>query len=218
MGDPATNRREPLEMIAIIDYGMGNLRSVFNALQSLGVSARIVNGPTGLQDASGVILPGVGAFGDGMRNLRERGFVEELEKQVVLGGKPFLGLCLGLQLLGTTGFEHGENAGLGWIPGVVKRLNAPDFLRVPHIGWNDVRFVTPDPLFAGLGEKADFYFVHSFILVPEDPTVISGKCEYGVEFAASVRRDNICATQFHPEKSHKAGLTVLRNWTASLPR
>lgn len=205
-------------MIAIIDYGMGNLRSVFNALQALGAEARVADEPSALREASGVILPGVGAFGDGMRNLRERGFIEELEKQVVSGGKPFLGLCLGLQLLGTTGFEHGENAGLGWIPGAVNRLQAPDSLRVPHIGWNDVRFVQDDPLFAGLGPKADFYFVHSFMLVPEDPAVISGVCDYGVEFAASVRRDNICATQFHPEKSHKAGLTVLRNWAATLPK
>lgn len=205
-------------MIAIIDYGMGNLRSVFNAFQVLGIEAGIADGPAGLREASGMVLPGVGAFGDGMRNLRERGFIEELEKQVVAGGKPFLGLCLGLQLLGTKGFEHGENAGLGWIPGVVDRLSVPDALRVPHIGWNDTRFVKPDPLFAGLGAAAAFYFVHSFALVPEDPAVITGVCDYGVDFAASVRRDNICATQFHPEKSHKAGLALLRNWAESLPK
>ena len=205
-------------MIAIIDYGMGNLRSVFNAFQALGVEARIADGPAGLREASGVVLPGVGAFGDGMRNLRERGFIEELETQVVAGGKPFLGLCLGLQLLGTKGFEHGENPGLGWIPGVVDKLSVPDALRVPHIGWNDTRFVKPDPLFAGLGAAAAFYFVHSFVLVPEDPAVITGVCDYGVDFTASVRRDNICATQFHPEKSHKAGLAVLRNWAEALPK
>ena len=205
-------------MIAIIDYGMGNLRSVFNAFQVLGIEASIADGPAGLREASGVVLPGVGAFGDGMRNLRERGFIEELERQVVAGGKPFLGLCLGLQLLGTRGFEHGENAGLGWIPGVVDRLVVPDVLRVPHIGWNDTRFVKPDALFTGLGAAAAFYFVHSFVLVPEDPAVVTGVCDYGVDFVASVRRDNICATQFHPEKSHKAGLAVLRNWAKALPK
>ena len=205
-------------MIAIIDYGMGNLRSVFNAFQVLGIEASIADGPAGLREASGVVLPGVGAFGDGMRNLRERGFIEELERQVVAGGKPFLGLCLGLQLLGTRGFEHGENAGLGWIPGVVDRLVVPDVLRVPHIGWNDTRFVKPDALFTGLGAAAAFYFVHSFVLVPEDPAVVTGVCDYGVDFVASVRRDNICATQFHPEKSHKAGLAVLRNWAEALPK
>ena len=205
-------------MIAIIDYGMGNLRSVFNAFQVLGIEASIANGPAGLREASGVVLPGVGAFGDGMRNLRERGFIEELERQVVVGGKPFLGLCLGLQLLGTRGFEHGENTGLGWIPGVVDRLVVPDALRVPHIGWNDTRFVKPDALFTGLGAAAAFYFIHSFVLVPEDPAVVTGVCDYGVDFVASVRRDNICATQFHPEKSHKAGLAVLRNWAEALPK
>ena len=205
-------------MIAIIDYGMGNLRSVFNAFQMLGIEAGIADGPAGLREASGVVLPGVGAFGDGMRNLRERGFVEELEKQVVAGGKPFLGLCLGLQLLGTRGFEHGENAGLGWIPGVVDRLVVGDALRVPHIGWNDTRFLKPDALFDGLGAAAAFYFVHSFVLVPDDPAVVSGVCDYGADFVASVRRDNICATQFHPEKSHKAGLAVLRNWAKALPK
>ena len=205
-------------MIAIIDYGMGNLRSVFNAFEVLGIEASIADGPAGLREASGVVLPGVGAFGDGMRNLRERGFIEELEKQVVAGGKPFLGLCLGLQLLGTRGFEHGENAGLGWIPGTVDRLVVPDELRVPHIGWNDTRFVKPDALFDGLGAAAAFYFVHSFVLVPDDPAVVSSVCDYGADFVASVRRDNICATQFHPEKSHKAGLAVLRNWAAALPK
>lgn len=204
-------------MIAIIDYGMGNLRSVYNAFEALGVAAYIADVPARLHASSAIVLPGVGAFGDGMRNLRERGFVEELEKQVVTGGKPFLGLCLGLQLLGSRSFEHGENEGLNWISGVVQQLPVPDSWRVPHIGWNDTRFIKSDPIFAGLGSAASFYFVHSFVLTPDDSTVITGICDYGVNFVASVRRDNICATQFHPEKSHKAGLAVLRNWAANLP-
>jgi imidazole glycerol-phosphate synthase subunit HisH len=199
-------------MIAIIDYGMGNLRSVANAFEALGAEAKIAAEPAALREASGIVLPGVGAFGDGMRNLHERGFVEELQDQVIDGGKPFLGLCLGLQLLGTTGFEHGTHAGLGWIPGVVDRLRAPSDIRVPHIGWNDVRFVKTDGLYAGLGEKQVCYFVHSYAFHPEDRSVISGLCDYGGDFVASVSRENIHATQFHPEKSHKAGLAMLRNW------
>ncbi|HSI10802.1 MAG TPA: imidazole glycerol phosphate synthase subunit HisH [Chthoniobacter sp.] len=200
-------------MIAIIDYGMGNLGSVANAFQVLGAEAKIVADPAALRDASGIVLPGVGAFGDGMRNLHERGFVEEMQAQVVEGGKPFLGLCLGLQLLGTTGFEHGTHAGLGWVPGVVDRLAVPGDLRVPHIGWNDVRFVKTDGVYAGLGDKQVCYFVHSYAFQPEDRSVISGVCDYGVEFVASIACGNIHATQFHPEKSHKAGLAMLRNWS-----
>lgn len=199
-------------MIAIIDYGMGNLRSVANAFESMGAEVKIATEPAMLREASGIVLPGVGAFGDGMRNLHERNFVKELEAQVLAGGKPFLGLCLGLQLLGTTGFEYGTHAGLGWIPGVVDRLPVPPELRVPHIGWNDVRIVQREGLYAGLGEKQVCYFVHSYALQPEDPGVVSGVCDYGVEFVASISRGNIHATQFHPEKSHKAGLAMLRNW------
>lgn len=198
-------------MIAIIDYGMGNLRSVGNAFQSMGADVVIVSSPAGLDAAHGVVLPGVGAFGDGMRNLHERGFVEALEKDILQRGKPFLGLCLGLQLLGDKGFEHGEHDGLGWIPGKVARLEVAP-LRIPHIGWNDVKFVRKDGLFAESGDMQAFYFVHSYALVPEDPSVISGVCDYGSEFCAAVQRDNIHATQFHPEKSHKAGLSVLANW------
>ncbi|MEA3210629.1 MAG: imidazole glycerol-phosphate synthase subunit HisH [Chthoniobacter sp.] len=198
--------------IAIIDYGMGNLSSVHNAFDALDCPSTIAAQPAQLREAAGIVLPGVGAFGDGMRNLRERGFIEELEKQVRDGGKPFLGLCLGLQLLATRGFEHGENAGLNWIPGVVERLQLPPGLRVPHIGWNDVRFVKKDLLYTGLGEMHAFYFVHSFAFRPDDPRVVSGVCEYGGEFVASIEFENISATQFHPEKSHQHGLSVLRNW------
>jgi glutamine amidotransferase len=203
-------------MIAIIDYGMGNLKSVFNAFRLLGYAVTVVDRPEGLREAKGIVLPGVGAFGDGMRNLHERGFVTELEKEVIVGGKPFLGLCLGLQLLGSKGFEHGETPGLGWIPGVVDRLPVPAPLRVPHIGWNDVRFLKKVGLFQGSGDSQAYYFVHSFALLPDDPGVVSGVCDYGIEFVASVERDNISATQFHPEKSHKAGLVVLRNWAGAL--
>lgn len=206
-------------MIAIIDYGMGNLRSVYNAFQAVGASARIATKPEELREAAGIVLPGVGAFGDGMRNLRDWGFAEELDAQVLRGGKPFLGLCLGLQLIATTGFEHGENPGLNWIPGTVERIGFPagtEALRIPHIGWNEVRFTKKDGLYAGLGEAESYYFVHSYVLKPIDPAVVSGSCDYGGELVASVEWNNIAATQFHPEKSHKAGLALLRNWSQKL--
>jgi glutamine amidotransferase len=206
-------------MIAIIDYGMGNLRSVYNAFQTLGRAATIVSKPEQLGDAWGIVLPGVGAFADGMHHLREWGFVEELDRQVLRGGKPFLGLCLGMQLLATTGFEHGENPGLNWIQGTVERIRFPngiEKLRIPHIGWNEVRFAKNVGLYAGLGDCQSFYFVHSFVLKPNDPCVVSGTCDYGIDIVASVEFDNIAATQFHPEKSHKAGLAVLRNWSEEL--
>jgi glutamine amidotransferase len=200
-------------MLAVIDYGMGNLRSVVNALGVLGVPASIARHPEDLSRAEKIILPGVGAFGDGMKNLRAIGWIEAMEEEVRDKGKPFLGICLGLQLLATRGTEHGIHEGLNWMPGTVERLpaNGPA-LRVPHIGWNDVNFLKKDGLYAGLDASQAFYFVHSYVFRPVDPDVVSGVCSYGVEFAASVEKDNIHATQFHPEKSHKAGLTVLRNF------
>jgi imidazole glycerol-phosphate synthase subunit HisH len=202
-------------MVGIIDYGMGNLRSVANAFRFVGAGVECVTDPAGLRHVDAIVLPGVGAFGDGIRNLHERGFVGPLAEEVLHKGKPFLGICLGMQLLATTGLEHGTFAGLGWIPGVVDRFpNATGEgpLRVPHIGWNDVRFVERGGLFDDLGESASFYFVHSYKVEPQDKGVVSGWCEYGVPFAASIRRGNIVATQFHPEKSHRAGLSLLRNF------
>jgi len=206
-------------MIGIIDYGMGNLRSVANAFSAIGADARVVSTPAALFEAQGIVLPGVGAFGDGMRNLHERGFVEALEHEVRRGGKPLLGLCLGLQLLAERGSEYGDHRGLGWISGRVDRLQPENAsLRIPHIGWNDVRIVKPEGLYAGLGEVATFYFVHSFALRPSSREVATGVCDYGGEFVASVAVDNIAATQFHPEKSHKAGLALLKNWCGMVDR
>ncbi|HEX7900449.1 MAG TPA: imidazole glycerol phosphate synthase subunit HisH [Planctomycetota bacterium] len=198
---------------AILDYGMGNLRSVANACEALGSPARVARRPEELRDADRIILPGVGAFGDAMANLRSGGWIAALEEEVRGRGKPFLGLCLGMQLLATTGTEFGRHAGLGWIPGVAERLEPADAsLRVPHMGWNRVLAEKRDGLLAGVGEGADFYFVHSYVLRPDDPSVVTGRCVYGAAFAAVVERGNIQATQFHPEKSQKAGLTVLGNF------
>jgi glutamine amidotransferase len=202
-------------VLTVIDYGMGNLRSVMNAFASLGQPAFIAREPEDLKRAEMIVLPGVGAFGDGMRNLRAGGWVQALEEEVREKGKPFLGLCVGMQVLATTGTEHGTHEGLGWVRGVSRRIpcDSDSSLRVPHIGWNDVRFLKKQGLYSGFKEEAQsFYFVHSYVLEPEDPSVISGLCTYGGEFAASLEVDNIYATQYHPEKSHRAGLGVLKTF------
>jgi glutamine amidotransferase len=202
-------------MIGIVDYGMGNMHSVCSAFQAIGREILLVTEPEQLRDVGSIVLPGVGAFGDAMRNLREHRLIGELETQVLANRKPYLGICLGLQLLATTGFEHGEHAGLNWVPGTVEKLPASVVdqpLRVPHIGWNEVQAAADDGLYAGLGDAPAFYFVHSYVLKPSDPAAINGRCRYGVEFAASVGSGNIAAVQFHPEKSHHAGLRLLRNW------
>ena len=150
-----------------------------------------------------------------MRHLREHRLISELETEVLANRKPYLGICLGLQLLATTGFEHGEHAGLNWVPGTVEKLPGSvggQPLRVPHIGWNEVRATAGDALYAGLGEAPAFYFVHSYVLKPNDSAAINGGCSYGVEFAASIASGNFSAVLFHPDKSHRAGLRLLRNW------
>ncbi len=205
--------------VAIINYGMGNLRSVANAFGALGCPAEIVVDPEQLSRAERIVLPGVGAFGDGMHNLRQGGWIERLNEEVGEKRKPFLGICLGMQLLATTGLEHGTHEGLGWVPGVSRRIPPDDAsLRVPHIGWNDVRFCQKDGLFASMNEEQAFYFVHSYILAPDDPGVVTSVCSYGIDFPASIETENIFATQFHPEKSHRAGLAVLKNFVEQTRR
>jgi imidazole glycerol-phosphate synthase subunit HisH len=199
--------------VAIIDYGLGNLRSVANAFGSLDCRVEIITAPGSLTGASHLVLPGVGAFGDGIGNLQRGGWIEALEEAVRVRRTPILGICLGMQLLASAGTEHGSWRGLGWIDATVTRL-APDdqTLRLPHIGWNEVQVVGRPRLFAGLGENPCFYFVHSYAVVPEDRGVISGLCDYGAHFAASVESGSIFGVQFHPEKSHKAGLLLLKNF------
>ncbi len=201
------------QTIAIIDYGVGNLTSVVNAFLALGHEAFVARRSDELGRATHLVLPGVGAFGDGMQKLQRAGWVETLGVEVKEKGKPFLGICLGMQLLATTGTEHGVHSGLSWIPGIVERLSPSDpGLRVPHIGWNDVRFARREGLYAGLGETDVFYFVHSYVLKPSEPSVVNGVCFYGADFVASVEVGNIRGTQYHPEKSQKAGLKVLENF------
>ena len=203
-------------MIAIVDYGMGNLRSVQKALQRVGADARIVDTPGELDAADKVVLPGVGAFRDAIAHLRRGGFVEPLIAAIE-SGRPFLGICLGLQLLFDISHEDGEQIGLGVFGGHVRRFSfeekppAPR-LKVPHMGWNQLRWSTPGPLLAGLEPGAYFYFVHSFYVDPDEATLARATCDYGIDFTAMVWRENVFATQFHPEKSQQNGMRLLENF------
>jgi len=197
--------------VAVIDYGMGNVASVLKALEKIGVPAVLTADHDEIRKATHIILPGVGAFGDGIKNLSERGLIELLTSEVVEKKKPFLGICLGMQLLGTKGYEFGEHQGLGWIDGSVIKFDIDPTLRLPHIGWNNITAKPGSKLFENIPDQ-NFYFVHSFHLVPTDPSCISATCEYGIKFAAAIEHENIMATQFHPEKSQESGLAVLKKF------
>jgi glutamine amidotransferase len=201
-------------MIAVVDYGAGNLRSVVNALEALGRTAVVADGPAALARARAIILPGVGAFGDGMEGLRKRDLVDPLTEAVLGRRVPYLGICLGLQFLAREGFEHGSHEGLGWIPGVVRRIESADpRIKVPHIGWNDVDVRRRGILLDGVDEPV-FYFVHGYYFSPDPETadVVTSTCVHGVTVTATLERDNIFAAQFHPEKSQRAGLRLLENF------
>ena len=198
-------------MIAIIDYEMGNLRSVQKAFERVGHSAVITSDPAVLADADRIVLPGVGAFCDAIAALRERKLAEPI-RGAIEQGKPFLGICLGLQMLFEKGFEDGEHEGLGILPGEVVRFDVPPSFKVPHMGWNQVRIRRRPPILKGIDDGARFYFVHSYYVVPRDASVIATETEYSVPFCSSVWRDNLFATQFHPEKSQTAGLQLLKNF------
>ncbi len=203
-------------MIGIIDYGMGNLRSVQKAFELYGADARIVTSPAEIAAADKVVLPGVGAFADAIAHLRDRGLVEPI-LAAIDSGKPFLGICLGLQMLFDVSYEGGEHRGLGVIPGKVVRFDwadKPDAagLKIPHMGWNQLQWQRPCPVLAGLESGEWFYFVHSYYVVPDDPAAVCGECDYGVRFAGMIWRDNVMAVQFHPEKSQRAGLKIIENF------
>jgi glutamine amidotransferase len=200
-------------VIAIVDYGMGNVRSVRDALEFIGEDAEITSDPARLAEAERLILPGVGAFGDAMSNLEARSLPSVLRVEVFERRKPFLGICLGLQLLADTSCEHGEHRGLGWIDGAVVRFGAEASLKVPHMGWNDLEKRADHPLLDGLEDtQLCFYFVHSYFLSCNETDAVVATCTYGAPFAAVVARDNIAATQFHPEKSQDSGIQVLKNF------
>ena len=198
--------------IAIIDYQMGNLRSVQKALEHIGAQTVVTNDPKVIAVAEKVVLPGVGAFGDAMRELSARGLVDSVHLAIE-SGKPFLGICLGLQLLFDVGEESGDHRGLGVFPGRAIRFRLPKAYKVPHMGWNQVRSLQVDnPLDHELPTDSYFYFVHSYHVVPEDPSLIWLEADYGGPFCAAIRRNNVFATQFHPEKSQSTGLRLLRNF------
>lgn len=198
-------------MIAIIDYGMGNLRSVQKGFETVGHAATITSDPAVISRAGRVVLPGVGAFGDAMHELRQRALVEPI-RRLVDSGKPFLGICLGLQLLFDVGYEGGRHDGLGILPGEVVRFELPAEYKVPHMGWNQLHIRRPVPLLAGVAEGSHVYFVHSYFVIPRDPQIIAAETYYPNPFTAMIWRDHLFATQFHPEKSQADGLKILRNF------
>lgn len=197
--------------VCILDYGSGNVGSVFNLFTSLCEEAIVSNAPADLADASHVVLPGVGAFGASMRKIKERLPLDALARAVFQSGKPFLGVCVGMQVLADRGTEFGEHEGLGWLGGSVDRLETGT-LPLPHIGWNNISPTTDHALFDGLGPDPDFYYVHSYVFNAADPSTIVATTDFGQTFAAAVCRDNIIGVQFHPEKSQRAGRRLASNF------
>ncbi len=208
-------------MIAIIDYDMGNLRSVEKALERVGAEAAVTRNPKTIEDASHIVLPGVGAFGECMKNLEAYDLIDTIIKAIE-SGKPFLGICLGLQLLFEESMEAGAGGkmpkGLGVIKGKVRRfpepiLGKPGALKVPHMGWNDIKIMKDSSVLADVPDGSYFYFVHSYYAEPEDDSVTLTTTGYGLDFTSSIEKDNIVACQFHPEKSQEAGLSLLKDFT-----
>ena len=206
-------------MIAIVDYGMGNLRSMAKAIEHVGGEPVLTSDDADLREAERIVLPGVGAFGEAMENLRSTGLVDVLEDEVLRGGKPFLGVCLGMQLLARSSMEHGRHDGLGWVAADVLPLaiTAPE-IRVPHTGWNDIELCAAagTPL-ERVRPGESFYFNHSLHLVPDDESLIAAQTWHGERVVAAIARDNVCATQFHPEKSQQAGLELLADFVSWEP-
>ena len=203
--------------IAVVDHGSGNLRSVARAVARSGMKPDVTSDPAQLRRADGVVLPGVGAFADCAANMHAKG-LDDAVREVIAAGKPYLGLCLGMQILFEESTEHGVTPGLGILRGRVERFSETDSqgakLRVPHIGWNDVRFTGNHPMLAGLPAEDQFYFVHAYRVVPKDRDVVVGVTEYGGAFAAAVATERMFAVQFHPEKSQAAGKRLLDAYAA----
>lgn len=201
-------------MIIIIDYGMGNIGSIHNMIRKFGTPAEISDDPAEILKADKLILPGVGAFDHGMTNLSERGLIPVLNKRVWEEKCPFLGICLGMQLI-TRSSEEGKLPGLGWIDGRTRRFQfhpGVGNLKIPHMGWNEVKPLAVAPLFLGFNEVPRFYFVHTYHVCCEDPADILALTSYGYDFVSAVKHGNIMGTQFHPEKSHKFGMRLLKNF------
>lgn len=202
--------------IVIIDYGMGNLRSVQKGFEHVGFDARVTADPREVEGAEKLVLPGVGAFRDCIDNLRRGGFIEPILAHID-SGRPFLGICLGLQLLFTESEEFGRHEGLDVIPGKVVRFpddmhQGDEVLKVPHMGWNQIAVRRCPPILEGIEDGTSVYFVHSYRVVPDDEAVVATVTDYGVPFCSSVWKDNVMATQFHPEKSQRVGLKMMENF------
>jgi len=206
-----------MRSIAIIDYGMGNLRSVQKGLERVGYAAEVTRAAARIEAAGGVVLPGVGAFGACMDNLRVYGLIDTV-RRVITRGTPFLGICLGMQLLFDESEEFGHVPGLGIFPGRVVRFPETPALKVPHMGWNQIRKRGDPPHLRGIDNGAFVYFVHSYYVVPADPSLTATTTEYGIEFASAIGRDNVFAAQYHPEKSQTVGLKILENFGGIVER
>ncbi|MEO9970010.1 MAG: imidazole glycerol phosphate synthase subunit HisH [Hyphomonadaceae bacterium] len=212
-----------MKMIALIDYGSGNIHSAARALRVAANNAkktreiRVTSDPDTLKHADRIVLPGVGHFADCMANLKARdGLIEALEEEVVRGGKPFLGICVGMQLMADIGLEGGETKGLGWISGKVEPIKPADGLAVPHMGWNELHPTTTHDVMADLDSRSHCYFVHSYAFDSTSDSIVA-TTEYGQTVTAAIARDNMFGTQFHPEKSQKAGLQILSNFVRWTP-
>lgn len=200
-------------MIGIVDYGMGNLLSVYNAFDYLGADVKICKRPEDLSGVERIVIPGVGAFKDCISKMKETGFSEALNEEVLKMAKPTLGICLGMQVMGRRSFEGGEFDGLGWFDADIVRLSPSDpSLRVPNIGWNTIQYNKEIPLFKGLPPAPDFYLVHSYFVKANNPVDVVATYDYTFDVTASILKNNIFATQFHPEKSQDYGLKVLENF------
>lgn len=204
--------------VGIVNYGMGNVGSVRRALERLGITAIILTDPAGLAEMNRFIIPGVGSFADAMSNLVEKGWREEIRRQVLDHAKPVLGICLGMQLLASRGTEHGDTEGLDLVPGTVKDLGELGCtLRIPHVGWNELSGVMDHPLLTGVPDGTDCYFVHSFAFEADVATDVVAVTDYGMPVAAAIARGNAMGLQHHPEKSAGAGLRQLRNFLDFVP-
>jgi glutamine amidotransferase len=197
--------------VVIVDYGAGNLRSVARAVQKVGWHPRVTSRPEEVATADALIVPGVGAAADTMRNLNESGLAEPV-RTYIASGRPFLGVCMGLQALMTVSEEGGQHPCLDVVAGRVRRLEGAPGLKIPHMGWNTVTQLRPHPIFRGVPNDTYFYFVHSYVVDPEDESVTIGETVYGSPFTAAIARDNLVATQFHPEKSSRYGLQIYANF------
>lgn len=204
--------------VGIVNYGMGNLGSVRRAFEEIGAESVIANHPSSLYEVNRVVLPGVGAYAEGMAHLQHGGWIDALDDVVTAKGKPLLGICLGMQMLATAGHEGGLTQGLGMIPGRVHRLDDLGCtLRIPHVGWNEVRYRNGDVLFEGIPDNSDFYFVHSYAFMLQTDEDLVATVPYGIDIAAVVRRGHVFGCQFHPEKSSKAGRQLLKNFLSYSP-